>query len=147
MSDLAAQRLARQPTVGHLTVPYMVDAGRRPVDFKELDGAHVERCMKHRRCGVCGGRIRGVLAFIGPDDARDCFGDPWMHESCARAAMEQCPFLGGRRDWRDEGARQDPALQRYSAGMVLYLADEGRAFRGPLGEYHFHATRGLRRVE
>ena len=34
----------------------------------------------------------------------------------------------------------------YSAGMVLYLAEDGRAFRGPLGEYHFHATRGLRRA-
>ncbi len=147
MADLAAQRLARQPTVGKLTVPYMVDATRRPIDFKAVDGAHIDRCMKHRRCGICGGRIRGPLAFVGPDDARDCFADPWMHESCARAALQQCPFLAGRRDWRDEDARDDPALTRYSEGMVLYVAADGRAFRGPFGEYHFHALGQLERRE
>lgn len=94
MADLRADRLARQPSVGRLTVPYMVDATRNPIDFKALDKEHIERCMKHRRCGICGGKIRGPVAFVGPDDARDCFGDPWMHENCARSAMEQCPFPG-----------------------------------------------------
>ena len=139
-------RLAVQSTVGRLTVPYMVDATRMPVDFKELDREHINRCIKHRRCGICGGKIRGRLAFIGPaDGARDCFADPWMHEDCARLAMEQCPFLAGRRDWREREGREDPLLQRYSDGMALYLADDGQAYRGQLGETHFHALGPLTR--
>jgi hypothetical protein len=143
-----SQRLARQPTVGRLTVPYMVDATRSPIDFKELDREHINRCLKHRRCGICGGRIRGVLAFIGPADGqRDCFADPWMHLECARVAMQQCPFLTGRRDWREESGRNNPLLRRYSDGMALYTATDGRAWRGPLGDTHFHAIGPLERQQ
>jgi hypothetical protein len=145
--DRTAQRLARRATVGGLTVPYIVDAERRPIDFKALDGEHVKRCATHRRCGICGGRIRGPLAFVGPDDGRRCFADPWMHESCARVAMQQCPFLAGRRDWREEEGRSDPMLQTYSEGMVLFRAQDGDAHRGPLGEWHFEARGLLERLE
>lgn len=143
-----ASRLARQPTVGRLTVPYMVDATRRPIDFKVLDVEHIRRCIRHRRCGVCGGRIRGALAFIGPTDpgADACFADPWMHEDCARTAMEQCPFLAGRRDWREESGRSNPLLRRYSEGMALYVAQDGRAWRDQIAT-HFHALGPLERKD
>lgn len=144
MSDRAAQRLARRPSAGALTVPYVVDAERRPVDFKALDHEHVKRCATHRRCGVCGGRIRGPLAFVGPDDGRRCFADPWMHESCARAAMQQCPFLAGRKDWREDGG---PMLDTYSDGMTLFVAPDASAHRGPLGEWHFEVVGELVRAE
>jgi hypothetical protein len=122
-------------------VPFMVDAGRTPVDFKVLDRSHVEQCATRGRCGVCGGRIRrGPIAFIGPDDGRTCFADPWMHPQCAEQAMRQCPFLSGRRDWREDGARNEPLLAPYSAGMVVVLATNWRAHRDPRGAWHFEAV-------
>jgi hypothetical protein len=123
----------------------MVNASRRPIDFKVVDAEHVKLCAGHRRCGICGGKIRrGPLAFLGPDDGRRCFADPWMHEACARLAMEQCPFLAGRRDWREDGG---PLLDTYSEGMALFTAPDGRAHRGPLMEWHFEAVGELARAE
>lgn len=128
-----------RPKVGHLVVPFMVDAERSPIDFKALDPGHVDLCATKGRCGVCGGKIRrGPVAFIGPDDGRTCFADPWMHPACADIAMQQCPFLTGRRDWREDGG---PLLQPYSAGMVRVLADNWRAHRDLLGAWHFEAMR------
>jgi hypothetical protein len=128
------------PRVGRLTVPYMVDATRSPIDFKELDQAHVEQCARRARCGICGRRItRGPVAFIGPDDGRTCFADPWMHEPCSELAMAQCPFLAGRHDWRAVEARSEPVLARYSAGMVLVLAHNWRAHHDGAA-WHFEAV-------
>lgn len=122
------------------TVPFMVDATRTPLDFKVLDPIHVEECATRGRCGVCGRRIRrGPIAFIGPDDGRQCFADPWMHPSCADLAMRQCPFLSGRRDWHSAEGRNDPLLTTYSAGMAIVLAMNWRAHRDPLGAWHFEA--------
>lgn len=133
--------LDQRPKVGRLVVPYMVDEDRRPVDFKAVDHGHVERCATEGRCGVCGGKIkRGPIAFIGPDDGRRCFADPWMHPACADLAMVQCPFLTGRRDWREAEGRADPLLATYSEGMVPVLAHNWRSHRDPLGSWHFEAV-------
>lgn len=141
-------RLRARPKVGKLTVPYMVNDRRQPIDFKSVDPEHVKRCANHRRCGICGGKIRsGRLAFVGPDDGRRCFADPWMHEDCARLAMEQCPFLAGRRDWREEVGQRDPMLLRYSMNMALFVADDGGAHRDPLGAWHFEAQGKLIKIE
>lgn len=138
---------SKRPTVGNLVVPYMVDADRHPIDFKAVDAGHVRRCSKDRLCGICGRKIQGSpIAFVGPDDGRRCFADPWMHLRCARQAMEQCPFLAGRRDWRDDDAREDPLLQRYSAGMSLMVAPDGRSHRDELGGWHFESLGILTKV-
>lgn len=136
----------RRPTVGKLVVPYMVDATRTPIDFKALDSAHVDECATRGRCGICGSRIRrGPIAFIGPDDGRRCFADPWMHPDCAALAIEQCPFLDGRRDWREGG--DEPLLTPYVPGtMVRVLAYNWRAHRDPLGAWHFEALGDIERV-
>lgn len=127
-------------TVGRLLVPFMVDASRKPIDFKALDAEHVDECATRTRCGICGRRIRtGPIAFIGPDDDRTCFADPWMHPACAELAMAQCPFLAGRRDWRDPASRTDPLTRRYSDGMRVVLAHNWRSHRDALGGWHFEA--------
>lgn len=131
-------KIVERPSVGRLVVPYMVDATRSPVDFKVLDPDHVEKCANDGRCGICGGRIRkGPIAFIGPNDDRRCFADPWMHQDCAMLAMEQCPFLAGKRDWREGG---NPFLHVYSEGMIPVLAYNWRAHRDELGAWHFEAV-------
>ena len=139
-----AEPWADRPRVGDLVVPYMVPDERRPIDFKALDADHVARCAKEGRCGICGRKIRsGPIAFIGPDDGRTCFADPWMHPPCARLAMGQCPFLARGKDWREGG--EDPLLARYAGHMVLYEATGWSSHRDQLGAWHFEATHGLRR--
>lgn len=136
-----------RPLVAGLTVPYVVDARRTPIDFRVLQGGHVRRCAEERRCAICGRPIKGnaPLAFIGPDDGRRCFADAWMHVECARLAMQQCPFLKGR-DWRDEEGRTDPLLANYHGNMALFLAPNGRAHRDVLGHWHFEALGALTRA-
>lgn len=127
-----------RPKVGGLTVPYMVDASQNPIDFKIVDADHVKRCATAKRCGVCGGKIRqGPFAFIGPDDGRTCFADPWMHQHCAQLAMSQCPFLTGKMDWRED--RDNPLLSTYAHNMKLFLAKDGEAHRDQRGGWHFKA--------
>lgn len=130
--------VAGRPTVGRLIVPFMVDAARQPIDFKALDDAHVAACAHQRLCGICGRWIRrGFFAFVGPNDGRTCFADPWMHRACAALAMEQCPFLGGR-DWRDLAARDAAILKPYDE-MVIRTAHDGQSHRDHLGAWHFEA--------
>lgn len=134
-------RLHDRPTVGDLTVPYMVEESNTPIDFKRVDDARIEDCARNGKCGVCGGKIRrGPVAFIGPTDGRTCFADPWMHAECAEIAMRQCPFLSGRRDWRDQSSRSEPLLAPYSAGQGIVLAHNWRAHRDPGGAWHFEAV-------
>lgn len=122
-------------------VPFMVDASRTPLDFKQLDPSHVAECATRTKCGVCGKKIRrGPIAFIGPDDGRRCFADPWMHPACAGISMIRCPFLSGRRDWSETEARANPLLATYSAGMVVVLASNWRAHRDQGGAWHFEAV-------
>ncbi len=136
--------LDARPTTGRLVVPYMVDATRDPIDFKELDPEHVRRCALFHRCGICGGRIKAApYGFIGPDDGRRCFGDPWMHLKCARLAMQQCPFLGARRDWRDHESRSDPLLAPFFGNMALFAAPGGTSHQDQLHHWHFEAQGGL----
>lgn len=123
-----------------VTVPFMVDARRSPIDFKRLDAAHIEECATSGKCGICGRKIRrGPIAFIGPNDGRSCFGDPWVHPSCAQSAMTQCPFLSGQRDWSSADDRNNPLLAPFSAGMAVVLARNWRAHRDAAGAWHFQA--------
>jgi hypothetical protein len=96
---------------------------------------------------VCGKKITGYLAFIGPSDGRTCFADPWMHPDCARLSMQQCPFLGGK-DWRDgEGDSELEAkmLARYEGNMALFEAPDGRSHRDEWLHWHFEALGRLER--
>jgi len=135
--------LDQRPRVGKMIVPFMVDERRVPIDFATTDARRVTACAERGLCGVCGGKIRrGPIAFLGPDDGRTCFADPWMHEECAEVAVAQCPFVSGRRDWRKPST--DPveaeATAIYSRNMVLVLADNWRSHREG-GVWHFEALR------
>ncbi len=61
--------------------------------------------------------------------------------------MQQCPFLTGRRDWREAESRENPLLTTYSAGMAVVLATNWRAHRDQGGAWHFEAVGELRRPE
>ena len=63
-----------------------------------------------------------------------------MHPSCAALAMQQCPFLAGRRDWREPEGRGNPLLVTYSQGMVPLYAGNWRSHRDAGGAWHFEAV-------
>lgn len=130
-----------RPTVGSLTVPFVVDETRDPIDFRALDVDHVKRCAKHRRCGICGRRIDHgrPIALIGPDDGRTCYADPWMHPECAELAMRQCPFLRGR-DWRTDAGPARAFVAGYVGNMVVRIVTEARAHKDALGAWHFEVV-------
>lgn len=117
-------------------MPYVVDERLEPIDFKIMHSGHVRKCAEGFLCGVCGKRIRGYFAFVGPNDGRRCFADPWMHPDCARLAMVQCPFLAGRRGWREDEKEAHPVLAelnaRYEHNMALFTAPHGRLALGEL---------------
>jgi hypothetical protein len=124
----------------------MVDASRTPIDFKEVDPDHVKRCATAKRCGICGRKIRHEkIALIGPRDGRTCFADPWMHVACARLAMDQCPFLAGRTDWREE--KDNALLTTYAHNMGLFIVDQAEAHRDQSGAWHFKALGKLEEVQ
>lgn len=144
--------LDQRPRAGRLVVPFVVDETRHPIDFRENHMPRIRACADHRLCGICGGRIEIYerLAFIGPRTLmeRACFADPWMHEECGRIAMEQCPFLSARKDWREPADDQRSArlLKPYSRDMLLRTAPAGRAHKDGLGSWHFEAMGPLREV-
>lgn len=144
-------RLRERPIVGGLVVPFMVDESVEPIDFKRIDAKRIEQCASDRRCGVCGKKMKGDrYAFLGPDDGRECFADPWMHEVCARYTIEHCSFVSGRRpEWRGEVPTDLPAEvgERYARSQVLVLAQSGGSHVDPRGLRHFAVRREIRRVK
>jgi hypothetical protein len=141
------RKLETRPTAHGLVVPFMVDATLDPIDFKVVDADHVAQCAADRLCGICGGVIPpGPLVFIGPDDQRRCFADPWMHAACARVALVQCPFLTGRSDWRD-GGKNSELLKTYAHNMAAFVASEGRAHQDALGAWHFQAWGTFKKLD
>lgn len=64
-------------------------------DFTTIDAGKIVACAKRRLCGVCGKALGYWVAFLGgPKSAESrAYLDPPMHEECARAAVELCPFI------------------------------------------------------
>lgn len=64
------------------------------VDFRVFNVDHSRRAMQDGRCGVCGQPNKDFWFIGGPMClANRIFGDPPMHEACARYAMAVCPYL------------------------------------------------------
>jgi len=146
-------RLAHRPTFGGMVVPFMVDLKPDPISFALLDTALVSECARQRLCGICGQVIERTerLAFLGAttntyDQAeRDCFGDPWMHEECARYSLATCPFIAKRRRFREAGSVLPEIAENHAEGWSLVIARNGRAFYdGRI--WHFHPN-GIRKRE
>jgi len=136
-----------RPTVGKLTVPYVVDDRLDPIDFKIMHMGHVRKCAEDSLCGICGKRMSGYFAFIGPNDGRRCFADPWMHPECAQLAMVQCPFLSDRHGWREHDTTNPVVAEfdaRYEHNMALFLAPSGRSHRDQFNHWHFEALGEIR---
>jgi hypothetical protein len=79
-----------------LPIPYaqFIDRDGKP-DFRVLDSWKVERCLRTRRCGLCGQKITRHLFFIGGPLCVEngLFHDPAMHKECAEFALRACAHL------------------------------------------------------
>lgn len=78
--------------------PIQVTAGKGTdgsVDFRAIDMIAWVRCIKTRRCGICGQPMGRHVAFVGGPRSMQAraFMDVGMHLDCARYACQVCPFL------------------------------------------------------
>jgi hypothetical protein len=79
-------------------IPFIVliDAQKRP-HFTINNGERVIAAGRKKLCGLCGGKLRGDIAFVGGPvcffSAMGAFSDPPMHAECARYAIRVCPYL------------------------------------------------------
>lgn len=76
-------------------VPKFVEWIDGEPDFRVMDPHHLIRCVRHRRCWVCGEPLGAYLWFvIGPMCAVNRISsEPPSHYDCGRFACEACPFL------------------------------------------------------
>lgn len=104
MTDIPKQ-LAKRPQWHGMPVPVTVKIRPDGVpDFTAIDWKLARRLAYSRCCGLCGGAIRGPVAFIGGpvSIANRRFADGPMHAECAEYAAEVCPFVSGdHRRYRD----------------------------------------------
>lgn len=65
-----------------------------PVDFRVFNTRHALKALREHLCGVCGKPTKDYFFVGGPMClANRIFGDPPMHDACARYAMQVCPYL------------------------------------------------------
>src|SRR5262245_50236809 len=64
-------------------------------DFRTLDTHKTAECVREKRCGMCGRRLKGDVAFIGGPlcYVNRMFLDAAMHYAGAVYAMTTCPHL------------------------------------------------------
>lgn len=88
-------------------------------DFRVIDTAHMARCVRHRRCWLCGEPLGGTFVFvIGPMCCLNRVNsEPPSHYECARFAAVACPFLSQPLAKRNE--RDMPSEVKSAAGIML----------------------------
>lgn len=149
--------LADLPVCPVRRLPIPVSSGRDPVTgagrFGVNDPMAKLMCGLSRACGVCGLPLGAIIVFLavdhGADPATLVFSDPGMHEPCAAASMDLCPFIQRERVPYRAGARPDKPGWLWLATPGYELAP-GRggalvAFRpGPVSAIRrFRYVRGL----
>ena len=83
-------------------VPYTVlrDSDGVP-HFAVNDSERVLRCIREKRCAICGTRLDREMWLVGgPLSAFLTAGryrDPALHYECARYALQVCPYLASRK--------------------------------------------------
>jgi hypothetical protein len=93
-------RLARQPTIGGLVVPWVT--GRSPdgrYRFGAVDAHRHHHAIRDRRCQTCSqalDRGRVLFAMRDADLRRMISPEAGMHPECGRYAAIACPMLAGR---------------------------------------------------
>ena len=105
--------------------------------FTALDPARKDQIIRHRLCGVCGRPLGYWFVFLGDEiSARPggIYVDPPMHENCALAAIEVCPYI-----------RHERVPRRPLTPQDVMIAPPG-SFEGPKRPWVMAVTRDFRMV-
>ena len=140
---------ALPPKMAHLPlsakgypIPYFVGYVDGQPDFRCADPAKLRRCVKDRRCWLCGGQLGRHLAFaIGPMCIINrVSSEPPSHRECARYAAQACPFLtrpaAHRRDANmPDDAKPMPGVTvlRNPGVVALWYTEKYSLFKAPGG--------------
>lgn len=76
-------------------VPFFVEYIDGEPDFRVMDSRKMKRCVKERRCWVCGQPLGKYMAFnVGPMcSINRVSAEPPSHRECAEFSATACPFL------------------------------------------------------
>lgn len=94
-------------------IPEFVETVNGVRDFRFMSQKHWTRCVKHRRCWVCGDALDATFAFvIGPMcGVNRTTSEPPCHVECAVWSARFCPFLS-----RPHMVRREDELTEATAG-------------------------------
>ena len=100
-------------------VPYFVSIVDGQPEFRVADPDKLVRCVRDRRCWICGGPLGRYKAFtFGPMGVINRISaEPPSHLECARYAAQACPFLV-----RPRARRRDanlPSIEPTAAGASM----------------------------
>lgn len=110
-------------------------------DFRVMDPTHLNRCVKFKRCWICGDQMGVHKAFvIGPMCCINrVSAEPPSHYECARFAVETCPFMTSPLAKR--GNLDD--IEHHSAGVMIERNPGVSAIWMTRTYTHFRAGPGL----
>lgn len=76
-------------------IPHTVQWANGKPDFRVIDQVKWIDAVSSCKCGICGEKIEGQMAFTGgPLSIQNrLFTDLPMHKECAEYALQVCPFL------------------------------------------------------
>lgn len=132
-------RIAKLPRAkgGHvdgMPVPFFVDAGNDPIDFRVADARKVVRCIKEGLCWICGAKLctsanSRATFVLGPICVINRISsEPPSHLSCAEYAVRVCPFLA------------QPNMRRREAGKPEDLCSPGKLVKANPGVTALYST-------
>lgn len=83
-----------------LAIPYVVRWHEGTPRFADVDPEKLAEVLRQQWCGLCGYPLTLTdIVWIGGqthyDDPQAWFGDPPLHQTCARYSVQHCPFLRG----------------------------------------------------
>jgi hypothetical protein len=147
--NAAIQRLEIPPRMRSLPI----DARGYPVpkfvryidgvpDFRVIDADFMRRAIRNRLCWICGQRLGVFLAVCsGPMCVLSgTVSEPGQHISCARFAVQACPFMTHPNRARNEhGLPEDKMapgimIKRNPGVAAIYVTKTLKLFRPPIGE-------------
>lgn len=123
-------------------VPWFVAWIDGQPDFRVIDPDRMARCVKERRCWLCGEPLGAYRAFvIGPMCAINrVSSEPPSHRDCAVYAARVCPFLTKPRMRRRESGLPEEVHEAAGVGLkrnpgvaLVWVTKQFEMFRAPGG--------------
>jgi hypothetical protein len=103
-------------------VPFFVDYVNGKPEFRAMDPRKYLRCVKEKRCWVCGAKLGVLMCFVvGPMcGINRISAEPPSHEDCGRWSALNCPFMANPRMVRREDDLVNNAkIVEHSAGTAI----------------------------